>query len=76
MSTAHAQAHESADTNIIVDSDMLALASHMSDCNRSHGRFFHFLSAVEWLKAMAFGHIVTTGALVGAAGLCVLLALA
>ena len=76
MTTAHAQAHEPADINAIVSSDMMALASHMNDCQRSHGSLLPLLSALEWAKAMAFGHIVTTGALVGAAGLCLLLALA
>ena len=76
MSSAHAQAQPPADNNTFVNSDMLALASHMTDCNRSHGRFFQLLSVLEWAKAMASGHIVTTGALVGASGLCVLLALA
>ena len=76
MNAAHAQAHEPADINTIVSSDMMALASHMNDCQRSHGSLLPVLSALEWVKAMAFGHIVTTGALVGAAGLCLLLALA
>ena len=74
MTTAHAQ--QSAPINSIVYSDMAALASHMSDCQRSHGSLLPLLSALEWARAMAFGHIVTTGALVGAAGLCLLLALA
>jgi hypothetical protein len=76
MSTAHAQAHSPADINDIVSSDMMALAAHMSDCQRSHGTLLPLLSALEWAKAMASGHIVTTGALVGATGLCLLLALA
>ena len=76
MTVAHVQAHSPADINAIVSSDMMALASHMGDCQRSHGSLLPLVSALEWLKAMAFGHIVTTGALVGAAGLCVLLALA
>ena len=76
MTAAHVQAQQPADINAIVSSDMVALASHMSDCQRSHGPLRHVLSALEWAKAMASGHIVTTGALVGAAGLCLLLALA
>ena len=76
MITAHVQAQQPVDLNAFVDSDMAALASHMSDCQRSHGWLLPLLSALEWARAMAFGHIVTTGALVGAAGLCLLLALA
>ena len=75
MTTAHVQAQQPADFNDFVSSDMTALASHMSDCQRSHGSLLPLLSALEWAKAMASGHIVTTGALVGAAGLCLLLAL-
>lgn len=76
MSTAHAQAQQPADINTIVSSDMLALASHMIDCQRSHGSLLPLLTALEWVKAMASGHIVTTGALVGATGLCLLLTFA
>ena len=76
MTAAQVQAHQPADINAIVTSDMLALASHMSDCQRSHGALLPVLSALERVRALAFGHIVTTGALVGATGLCLLLALA
>ena len=76
MTAAHVQAQQPAEINAIVTSDMLALASHMSDCQRSHGSLLPVLSALEWLRSMAFGHIVTTGALVGATALCLLLALA
>ena len=74
--TTTAHAHEPADINAIVSSDMMALASHMRDCQRSHGALLPLLASLEWAKAMAFSHIVSTGALVGAAGLCLLLALA
>ena len=76
MTVAHVQAQPPADINSIVSSDMTALAAHMSDCQRSHGLLLPVLSALEWVRSMAFGHIVTTGALVGATGLCLLLALA
>lgn len=76
MNAAHAQLHESADINAIVSSDFMALAAHMSDCERANGVLLPVLSALEWTKAMASGHIVTTGALVGVTGLCLLLALA
>ena len=75
MTTAQARAHTPAETNPIVSSDIMALASHMNDCHRAHGPLLPLLSALEWAKGMAFGHIVTTGALLGAAGLCLLLAL-
>ena len=64
-----------ADVNTIVSSDMLALASHMSDCQRSHGPFHELRVTLDQLRALASAHIVTTGALFGAAGLCLLLAL-
>ena len=57
-------------------SDIMALASHMNDCQRAHGPLLPVLSALEWAKGMAFGHIVSTAALVGAAGLFLLLAFA
>jgi len=76
MTAAHVQAHQPAEINAFVSSDMTALAAHMRDCHRSHGSLLPVLSALEWARSMAFGHIVTTGALVGATGLCLLLALA
>ena len=76
MTTAQARAHTPADINAFVSSDIMALASHMNDCQRAHGPLLPVLSALEWAKSMAFGHIVTTAALVGATGLCLLLALA
>lgn len=76
MTAAHVQAQQPADINETVSSDMMALATHMNDCHRSNGALLPILSALEWAKAMAFGHIVTTGALVGATALCLLLALA
>ena len=75
MTTAPAQAPRPLDIHATVTSDMMALASHMRDCQRSHGALLPLLSALEWAKAMVSGHIVTTGALVGATALCVLLAL-
>jgi hypothetical protein len=75
MTTAHAQASQPLDIHATVVSDMLALASHMRDCQRSHGALLPVLSALESAKIMVSGHIVTTGALVGATALCVLLAL-
>lgn len=76
MTTIPVQAHLPADDNSFVSSDMTALALHMGDCERSHGALLPLRSAVERAKSLASGHIVTTGALVGATGLCLLLALA
>jgi hypothetical protein len=76
MTTAQARAYMPDEINAIVSSDMMALASHMNDCQRAHGSLLPVLAALEWAKSMAFGHIVTTGALIGATGLCLLLALA
>jgi hypothetical protein len=69
------QVQQPANMNATVSSDMMALASHMNDCQRSNGSLLPILSALEWARSMAFGHIVTTGALVGATALCLLLAL-
>lgn len=76
MITAHAQAESPDDANNFISSDMLALASHMSDCQRSHGPFFHLRAALDSVRALASTRIVTTGALFAAAGLCLLLAFA
>lgn len=75
MPTAYAHARQPLDIHAIVSSDMMALASHMRDCQRSHGALLPVLSALEWAKAVASSHIVTTGAAVGATALCLLLAL-
>ena len=76
MTVADMQAQQPAEINAFVSSDRMALASHMIDCERSHGSWLPLVSALERAKALAFGHIVTTGALLGATGLCLLLALA
>ena len=51
-----------ADCNDFVSSDFSALASHMSDCQRSRSRFFNFHSALETLHAVTAPRLVTTGA--------------
>lgn len=76
MIRANAQAQMPVDENHSVSSDMDALASHMSDCERSHGPFFHLRSAADAVRAVVSTRLVTTGALVAVAGLCLLLALA
>ncbi len=45
-----------------VSSDFMALASHMSDCQRSRGRLFNLHAELECLHALATQHLVTTGA--------------
>lgn len=50
--------------NASVSRDFLALASHMSDCQRSQGHFFVARSALETLQTLASPRIVTTGTLV------------
>ncbi|MDP3707560.1 MAG: hypothetical protein Q8R56_05665 [Polaromonas sp.] len=50
--------------NASVFRDFLALASHMNDCQRSHGRFFVVQALLESLQALASPRIVTTGTLV------------
>jgi hypothetical protein len=75
MSTSHAEAaHPISVSQELVNSDFLALASHMTDCERSRGRFFAVRTALESLHAMTARRIVTTGAIVicGSLGLLAL----
>jgi ABC-type glycerol-3-phosphate transport system permease component len=79
MSSASAQAplpEEPRDSRDFLSSDMAALATHMDDCKRSHGRFFSARSAGDVLRNLVSSRIVSTGALVGAVALGVLLAFA
>jgi len=46
----------------LVSSDFMALASHMTDCQRSRGRFFTLRTKLETLHAVTAPRIVTTGA--------------
>lgn len=78
MTSASAQAQlpeDSRDTRSFLSSDMAALATHMDDCRRSRGRFFSARSAGDVLRDLVSSRIVSTGALLGAVGLCLLLAL-
>ena len=45
-----------------VSSDFMALASHMTDCQRSRGHFFTLRTTLETLHAVAAPRLVTTGA--------------
>lgn len=76
MTTASVPARPPAEGNPSVSSDMLALASHMNDCERSHGPFFHLGAVTDTLRALVSTRLVTTGAVVAVTGLCLLLALA
>lgn len=74
MTSANAQAKLPAEPLTFVSSDMAALASHMDDCRLSRGRFFSLHAAGDTVRGLASSHIVSTGALLTAAGLVALLA--
>ncbi|MGV8803538.1 MAG: hypothetical protein ACWA6Y_01080 [Polaromonas sp.] len=67
-------AHRLADCSDFVSSDFSALASHMSDCQRSRSRFYSLHSALEMLHALTAPRLVTTGAVLLICS-CVLLGL-
>ncbi len=46
----------------LVTSDFMALASHMTACKRSRGRFFSVRATLEALHAFTAPRMVTTGA--------------
>lgn len=56
----------------LVTSDFMALASHMTDCKRSRGRFFNLRATLEYLHALTAPRMVTTGAVLVAGGLALL----
>ncbi len=63
MNYFHAEATASLPlSNQHVSSDFMALASHMTDCERSRGRFFALRTALETLHALTAPRLVTTGA--------------
>ena len=51
-----------APSNSFVSGDFMALASHMTACRRSRGRFFSLKAAFETLQALTAPRLVTTGA--------------
>ena len=51
-----------ANGNDLVTSDFVALASHMTACRRSRGRFFSVRAKLESLHALTAPRMVTTGA--------------
>lgn len=74
MTSAIARAQTPADPDTFIFNDMAALASHMEACKRSRGRFFPLRSAGDALRGMVSSRIVSTGALVIAVGLVMVLA--
>lgn len=50
-------------SNELVSSDFMALANHMSECERSRGRFFTLRRALETLHTVTAPRLVTTGAI-------------
>ncbi len=57
----------------LLSSDFLALASHMAECHRSRGRFFTLRATLEFLHSVTAPRLVTTGALLVAVSLGVVL---
>lgn len=63
MNPSHAEtASPLAPSNSFVSGDFMALASHMTACQRSRGRFFTLQAALETLQALTAPRLVTTGA--------------
>ena len=58
-------------SNEMVSSDFMALASHMTACQRSQSRFFTLHACFEYLHALTAPRLVTTGValVVGSLGL-------
>ena len=54
-------ANRFANSNDLVTSDFVALASHMTACRRSRGRFFSMRARLETLHALTAPRMVTTG---------------
>ncbi|MBA2674987.1 hypothetical protein [Ramlibacter sp.] len=73
MISTSAQAPLPEDRGTFVSTDMAALASHMDACKQSQGHFFSLRSGGGVLRVLVTSRIVSTGALLGAAGLALLL---
>ena len=58
-------------SNALVSSDFMALASHMTACQRSQSRFFSLRTRLESLHAVTASRLVTTGVALAAGGLLV-----
>ena len=70
MTPSHAQsAQRLLLSNELVSSDFMALASHMTACQRSQSRFFTLRTRLESLHAVTAPRLVTTGVALAAGGL-------
>jgi len=56
-------------SNEVVSSDFMALASHMTACQRSQSRFFIVRACLESLHAFTAPRLVTTGIVLAVGGL-------
>lgn len=65
-------ANRFANGNDLVTSDFVALASHMTACKRSRGRFFSVRARLETLHALTAPRMVTTGVVLVTVTLCLL----
>ena len=57
-------------SNESVSSDFMALASHMTACQRSRSRFFTLRTGLEYLHALTAPRLVTTGVALVLGSLC------
>lgn len=63
MNTSTTAQHPFQSTCKMVSSDFRALASHMSECERSRGRFFALQHVLETCHSLTAPRLVTTGVL-------------
>lgn len=61
------------DPHGFLSTDTAALASHMNTCKQSQGRFFLLRLAGDVVRVLVSSRLVSTGALLGGAGMAVLL---
>lgn len=61
------------DPHGFLSTDTAALASHMNTCRQSQGRFFLLRMGGDVVRVVVSSRIVSTGALLGGAGVAVLL---
>ncbi|RYZ11348.1 MAG: hypothetical protein EOO24_06650 [Comamonadaceae bacterium] len=73
MNIAITEAPSPEEGGTFVSTDTAALASHMSACKQSQGRFSSLRSVGHLLRGLVSSRIVSTGALLGATGLALLL---
>lgn len=73
MTSATAPAPVPAERGTFVSTDVAALASHMDACKQSQGRLPSLRSGGDLLRVLVSSRIVSTGALLGATALALLL---